>query len=202
MKIHGDVISPFTRMCLVTAHEVGLQDRVNLVKAHAKPTEVNTDLQKLNPAGKIPVLETDHHHAVYDSRVIMEYLAHVAGNSTIIPDDGVKRFRVLTLMALAQSMSDAAVALRYEQATRPPEKHWPEFAARTQTRITASLAEVEHHWQDTLTSVHVGSIGLACAIGYMEFRHPAIDWRGTNTKTAAWYNAFGSRPSMQAWPLK
>jgi glutathione S-transferase len=201
MKIHGDVVSPFTRMCLVMAHELGLQDRVSLVKAHAKPTEINTELQRLNPAGKIPVLETDHHHAIHDSRVIMEYLAHVAGNSTMIPDDGVKRFRVLTLMALAQSMADAAVALRYEQAARPPEKHWPEFAVRTQARITAALAEVEHHWQDALSSIHVGTIGLACAIGYMEFRHPTIEWRGSQPKSAAWYATFSSRPGMQAWPL-
>jgi glutathione S-transferase len=58
MKIHGDVISPYTRMCLVTAHELGLVDKVSLASAHVKPTEVNAELSRLSPIGKIPVLET------------------------------------------------------------------------------------------------------------------------------------------------
>ncbi len=54
-----------------------------------------------------------------DSRVIMEYLCHVAGNSVLIPDDGVKRFRILTLQALGLGLGDAAGRLRYETAARP-----------------------------------------------------------------------------------
>ena len=102
MKIYGDMISPFVRMTLVTAHETGLSGRVEHVTEGVRPTEVNSKLAALSAIGKIPILETDHGHAVYDSRVIIEYLCHVAGNSALIPDDGVKRFRVLTLQALAQ----------------------------------------------------------------------------------------------------
>ena len=74
MKLYGDVISPFVRMCLVSAHEVGLGNRVQLVKTNVNPTQPNESIVGLSPIGKIPVLETDHHHAIYDSRVIMEYL--------------------------------------------------------------------------------------------------------------------------------
>ena len=119
MKIYGDMISPFVRMTIVTAHEVGLGSRVEQVVEAVKPTEVNARLSSLTPIGKIPVLETDHHHGIYDSRVIIEYLCHLAGNSTLIPDDGVKRFRVLTLQALGQGMADAAVAYRYETRRAP-----------------------------------------------------------------------------------
>ncbi len=202
MKIYGDVLSPFVRMCLVTAHEAGLKDKVKLEKANAKPTEVNPVLEKLNPVGKIPVLETDHHHALYDSRVIMEYLAHVAGNSAMIPDDGVKRFRVLTLLALAQGMADAAVALRYEQAQRPEGKQWPEWMTRTIQRIKAGVADVESNWQDQLKEVNAGTIALACALCYIDFRHDALDWREGHSKTASWHKSFSTRPSMQAWPLQ
>ncbi len=201
MKIYGDVISPFVRMCLVTAHEAGLKDKVKLEKASAKPTEVNTALEKLNPIGKIPVLETDHHHALYDSRVIMEYLAHIGGNSTLIPDDGVKRFRVLTLLALAQGMGDAAVALRYEQAQRPEGKQWPEWMTRTIQRIKAGLDDVENNWQDQLANVNAGTIALACVLGYIDFRHDALNWREGKPKTAQWHKSFATRDSMAAWPL-
>src|SRR5687767_15966180 len=107
MKIYGDVISPFVRLTLVTAHEAGLGARVEHVKETVTPTQANPKLTALSPLGKIPVLETDHHHAIYDSRVIVEYLCHVAGNSTLIPDEGVKRFRVLTLQALSHGLGDA-----------------------------------------------------------------------------------------------
>ena len=68
MKILGDVISPFVRACLVTAHEVGLKDKVSLVATSVKPMTSNVDLTKLSAIGKIPVLVTDHAHPVHDSR--------------------------------------------------------------------------------------------------------------------------------------
>jgi glutathione S-transferase len=201
MKILGDVISPFTRMALVMAYELGLGDRVKLVGVHAKMAEVNAELQKLSPIAKIPVLVTDHNHAIHDSRVIMEYLAHVAGNSTMIPDDGVKRFRVLTLLATAQGAADAAVLLRYETAMRPENLRWPEYADRLRARILASAAEIEEHWSDQFANINVGTIGLACMLSYVDLRHGNLDWRSNSPKLKAFHEGFSARPSMLAWPL-
>lgn len=201
MKIHGDVISPFVRMCLVTAHEVGLKSKVSLAAAAVKPMEVNTALEKLSPIGRIPILETDHGHAVYDSRVIMEYLAHVGGSAEFIPNDGVKRFRVLTLLALAQGIAEASVALRYELAQRPASAQWPEYAERLRKRIAAGLDDVEAHWQDALAAVSAGSVALACALGYLDFRHGALNWRDGRPKTSAFAEAFNARDSMKTWAL-
>lgn len=202
MKILGDVISPFVRMCLVTAHEVGLKDKVSLVAMSAKPMTANTELTKLSAIGKIPVLVTDHAHPVHDSRVIMEYLAHVAGSRSFIPDDGVKRFRVLTLQALAIGMGDAAVALRYEQALRPETARWPELMVRLQQRIGDGIDEIESQWQDCLGEVSAASVSLACVLGYIDLRHAALDWRQGRPKTAAFAASFSGRDSMHAWPLK
>jgi glutathione S-transferase len=201
MKIHGDVISPFTRMCLVTAHELGLKDNVQLVHAAVKPAEVNAHLAKLSPIGKIPVLETDHHHAIYDSRVIMEYLAHNAGAKNFIPDDGVKRFRVLTLLALAQGISEAAVSKRYEQVQRPEGMRWAEYKARLKTRIETGLDEIELHWLDALGDVHAGSVAVACMLGYIDYRHDALNWRSGRPHLTAFDKRFSERMSMKAWPL-
>jgi glutathione S-transferase len=201
LKIYGDVISPFVRMCLITAHEVGVKDKVALEKVAVKPTEAHNVVAKLSPIGKIPVLETDHHHAIYDSRVIIEYLAHVGGSRTIIPDDGVKRFRVLTLMALAQGMAEAAVALRYEQAQRPQGKQWDEFMARSVQRIMSGASDIEAHWQDALVDVHAGTISLACALSYIDLRHPTLDWRKGHHKLTDFHRSFEQRESMKAWPI-
>lgn len=202
MKILGDVISPFVRMCLVSAHEVGLKDKVSLMAASVKPMTANAELTKLSAIGKIPVLVTDHAHPVHDSRVIMEYLAHVGGSRSFIPDDGVKRFRVLTLQALAIGMSDAAVALRYEQAQRPETARWPELMARLQQRIGDGLDEVESQWLDVLGDVSAATVSLACVLDYIDLRHGALNWREGRPKTATFAAAFGRRDSMQAWPLK
>lgn len=201
MKIYGDVISPFVRMCLVTAHEAGLKDRVMFVKTAVKPNEVNADLQRLSPIAKIPVLETDHHHAIHDSRVIMEYLAHVGGKSSLIPDDGVKRFRVLTLLAMAQGAADAAVGLRYEQFARPEDKRWPELQERQKARVLAALDELNSSWTDSLADVTVGSIGVACMLGYVDFRHGYLNWREGRPALAAFEKNFAARDSAKAWPL-
>src|SRR5262245_24651350 len=139
MKIYGDLISPFVRMCLVTAHEAGIGDKVELVAAKVAPTVANESLAALSPIAKIPVLVTDHGHPVHDSRVIIEYLCHVSGNKTLIPDDGVKRFRVLTLQAIGQGIAEAAVSYRYETAQRPEGLQWGAFKDRLKLRVDTAL---------------------------------------------------------------
>lgn len=201
MKIYGDVISPFVRMTLVTAHEAGIADRIKHVREAVKPTEPNPKLTALSPIGKVPVLETDHHHPLYDSRVIMEYLAHVAGNSTLIPDDGVKRFRALTLLALGQGLAEAAVGLRYETAARPQGLQWQEWIDRTHKRIAAACDDADRNWSADLAGITAGTIALACALAYMDLRHPGFAWRDGRPALSAFLERFAKRPSMIAYPL-
>ena len=201
MKIYGDMISPFVRMTIVTAHEAGLGDKVDHVVEPVKPTEVNAKLASLNPIGKIPVLETDHGHAVYDSRVIMEYLAHVGGHGELIPDEPVKRFRVLTLQALAVGLSDSAVAYRYEMAARPQGLQWQAWMDRTVIRINAALDDLDGNWQPCLAECHVGSIATAVTLSYVDFRLGDLDWRKGRGKLAAFHEAFSARDSMKRTAL-
>lgn len=201
MKIYGSILSPFVRACLVTAHEVGLADKLTLVQTSVSPIEESAALAKLSPVAKIPVLETDHGHAIYDSRVIIEYLAHIAGNSTMIPDDGVKRFRILTLQSLAAGIADAAVALRYELAQRPASTQWPEFAERQRRRIFAGADDLESNWSSELSSSNAGSILAATCFCYIGFRHETVNWREGRPRLAAFVDAFAERPSMKAYPL-
>jgi glutathione S-transferase len=201
MKIYGDVISPFVRACLVAAHELDLQSKVEMVVTPVKPTEQNDILAKFSPIAKVPVLETDHGHAIYDSRVIVEYLAHVAGNNTLIPDDGVKRFRVLTLQSLASGMADAGVALRYELAQRPAGLQWEALCERHRHRILAGVKDMEAHWGPELSTCNAGSIFAATALDYVDFRHGGIDWRAGNPGVTKFLETFSARASMKAHPL-
>ena len=196
MKIYGDTISPFVRMCLVTAHECGLAGKLEHIKEAVKPTQANAKLTSLSALGKIPILETDHHHPIYDSRVIIEYLAHVAGNKTLIPDDGVKRFRVLTLQALGQGLADVAVAYRYETAMRPQGSQWTEWMTRTEERINAAMDDMDKNWQADLAEVTAGSIAAAVALSYIDFRLPAFKWRDTRSHLSGFHTSFSKRESM------
>ena len=196
MKIYGDFLSPFVRMCFVTAHEIGLGDKVQYVKEALSPTKANAKLTALSPIGKVPVLETDHGHAIYDSRVIIEYLCHVAGDRAIIPDDGVKRFRVLTLQALGQGLADAAVGYRYETAARPQGLQWTDWVERCKLRMTAAFDDFEGHWQAELAGVNAGSIAVAVVLSYIDFRLPGITWRDGRPRLSAFHGEFTKRASM------
>ena len=196
MKLHGALNSPYVRMCMVTAIEVGLGLRVQLVKADLTFVQKNEQLERLSALGKVPVLETDHGHPIYDSRVIMEYLCHVAGNKAMLPDDGVKRFRVLTLLALAQGLADASVGLRVETANRPKGLQWAELEARLKSRIIACLDELEAQWQKDLNEVNLGSIAVACSLGYLDYRHGWLGWRTSHSSLAHFAETFYARESM------
>lgn len=202
MKLLGDLVSPFFRMCLVTAHEVGLGTKVQRVEARVTPVSVNAELTALSPIGKVPVLVTDHNHPIYDSRVIMEYLCHVSGNKTLIPDDGVKRFRVLTLTALGQAIAEAGVAYRYETAVRPQGLQWREWLDRQGLRVTAEFDDLEKSWSKDLAEITAGSLAVAVALSYIDFRIPDWQWRKDRPKLQAFHEAFSARPSMQATVLK
>ena len=196
MKIYGDTVSPFVRMCLVTAHECGLAGKLEHVREAVKPTQANPALTSLSALGKIPILETDHHHAIYDSRVIIEYLAHIAGNKTLIPDDGVKRFRVLTLQALGQGLADVAVAYRYETAARPQGLQWTDWMTRTEQRINAAMDDMDRNWKAELADITAGSIAVAVALSYIDFRLPTFKWRETRSNLSAFHTGFSARDSM------
>lgn len=188
-------------MCLVAAHECGLAGKLEHVREGVKPTEANPKLTSLSALGKIPVLETDRHHAIYDSRVIIEYLAHISGNKTLIPDDGVKRFRVLTLQALGQGMADVAVAYRYETAVRPQGLQWTDWMKRTEQRINAAMDDLDKSWKAELAEVTAGSIAAAVALSYIDFRLAAFKWRDTRPGLAAFHARFLERDSMQKTAL-
>jgi glutathione S-transferase len=196
MKLLYNPISPFARMCVITAREVGLKSLEIIGVETLSVTSANPEIVRHNPLGRIPTLITNHGHSIHDSRVICEYFAHHAGNKSVLPDEPVKRFRILTLQALGQGMADTAVALRYETATRPESLRWRELIDRNRERLTAACKDLEEHWANELKEVTLGSITVAAALAYVDFRHGDLGWRDNNQKLADWFGRFSARPSM------
>ncbi len=197
MKIFHSPASPFVRKCLVAAEELGLRNRIELVAASASPVNRDSNVVAQNPLGKIPTLVTDQGVALYDSRVICEYLNGL-GDGRLIPRSGEARLNVLTEQALADGIMDAAVLLRYETALRPEALRWSEWTAGQQAKVTSGLEALEARAADFGDRVDVGTIAFACALGYLDFRFASLRWRDTRPNAAAWFEWFGGRDSMVA----
>ena len=137
--------------------------------------------------------------AIYDSRVICEYLDLRGAGGRIVPRDGMERIATLTLNALADGIMEAALLMRYEATLRPEALRWQDWADGQWHKITASIAALDRDWTDHLTArTDLGSIATGCALGYLDFRFADRDWRGAAPKLAAWFESFAARPSMQA----
>lgn len=189
-------------MVRVTAQEAGVDDEIEIVPTGAmSPVEVHKGLAADNPLGKIPCLVTDHGHALYDSRVICEYLAHHGGHTGLFPHEPVKRFRVLTVQALGHGIAEAGVQYRYEAVMRPEALRWEAFAQRQLRRIDDALDALESRWAGELGKVTAGTIAAACALSYLDFRFAHRPWRETRPQLAAFYETFARRPSMAASQL-
>lgn len=197
MTLFHNPASPFVRKVRVLLLETGQQDRVALLASMPSPVAPDAQLVQGNPVGKIPALRLADGSVVHDSRVILDYLDHQHVGNPLIPRDGSARWRRLTLASMADGIMDAAVLVRYESALRPVEKHWAPWLDEQRNKIRRTLAELE---QDAIAELashfDVASISVACALGYLDFRHPDMHWRADNPKLAAWYAEVGQRPSM------
>lgn len=189
LTLRSSGASPFGRKVKITAALLGLSDRI--VASDADTLDPDEPLRQQNPIGKIPTLILENGDALYDSRVIVEYLDHLAGSGRIIPT-GAARFDALRLQALADGIMDASVLLVYEGRWRPAERHEPKWIELQSGKVARALAALEAA-PPALTAVpDVGAIALACALGYRDFRF-AGTWRKDHPRLVAWLDDFARR---------
>ena len=201
MKLYFSSTSPYVRKCMVTAHELGVVDRIQLLPASAHPVSRDASIIQANPLGKVPTLVTDDGTALYDSRVICEWLDATHGG-TLFPRDGAARWQALVLQSLADGMLDAALLARYEEAVRPEPLRWNDWRDGQLDKLRTSLLALEGEPQQLQGRVDIGTLSLACALGYIDLRFDAWGWRARFPKVAEWATGFMQRPSLQAsWSL-
>lgn len=197
MKLFYSNASPFARIVLVAAHELGLADRIELVTAAVSPTAANADVVAANPLSKVPTLLTDDGAAIYDSRVIVDYLDSLTPRA-LAPRAGPDRFAVLTDLAAAIGLLDAALSARYERAFRPEPLRWEDWAQGQVDKIRRTLDLFETRTLKGAGEIGIVDIAVGCCLGYLDFRFPEEDWRAARPKLAAFYADLAKRP---AWPL-
>lgn len=196
MKLHFAIASPYVRKVRALAIELGLDNRIELLNRAMTPVSPETELNADNPLGKIPCLITDAGQALYNSRVICEYLDSQATGKKMIPDHGQVRWTALRRQALADGVLDAAVGKRYETFLRPKEHQWPAWIDAQTAKYNQALDQLEKESGSFGNTVDIGMIAIACALGYLDFRYPDEGWRNGRANLAGWYETFAKRPSM------
>ena len=196
MKLHWSPRSPFVRKVMIVAYETGLVDRLTIVRTVAAATRPHIDLMRDNPLSKIPTLVLDNGTALYDSPVICEYLDQLHAGPALFPRDLAARMTALRRQALGDGFLDFLLLWRDERArAQPSDAHLASFAARR----PAALAAIETEVDDlAATPFSIGHIALGCALGYLDFRFAAEDWRGDHPRLADWHATFCARPSARA----
>ncbi|MDJ0614710.1 MAG: glutathione S-transferase family protein, partial [Rhizobiaceae bacterium] len=180
---------------LAMAHETGLMDRIELNLVASTALEPDGELSKVNPLTKIPTLELDDGTTIFDSTVICEYLDTLHDGEKMIPD-GERRWDTLVTQSIGNGIMEAAVGVRYEQALRPEERQWDVWMNAQFSKIDKALDVLETWRGARIQDIHVGSISVACALAYMDFRHGDRNWREGRPVLTQMLDTFSQRISM------
>ena len=198
MKLIGAITSPYVRKVRVVMAEKKLDYQFILEDVWAASTTIMTS----NPLGKVPCLVMEGGEAVFDSRVIVEYLDTLSPVGKLIPTQGRERAEVKTWEALADGLLDAAVLARLE-ATWPGRGEGERSDAwieRQRAKIDASLKSMSQGLGEKAfcSGIHfsLSDVAVGCALGYLDFRFAAIDWRAQYPNLARLAEKLNQRPSF------
>jgi len=198
MHLYYSPTSPYVRKVMAVAIEAGVRDRLECVAAEVSPVARNAEVGAHNPLAKVPTLVTDDGLALFDSRVICEYLAaQTASGQALFPAAGAARWQALADQALADGLLDAALLARYESAARPEALRWPDWLNGQLDKVRASVQAIDARADSLGGRVDIGTLALACALGYLDFRYANMGWRNDAPRAAAWFAAFSERASIR-----
>jgi glutathione S-transferase len=192
MKLFYSVTSPYVRKVRAVAISLGISDQITLVPvdAHASPPE----LLAVNPLSKVPCLITADGAAIFDSPVICEYLDMLADGLPLIPRDPPHRVLTLRMQAIGDGLLDAMVLRRMEQM-RPEEAARRKVLNRQRDTIIRTLDFLER--DAPATYLDVGTISVACALGYADFRFSEDVWRDGRPGLTAWFERISETPGLR-----
>lgn len=195
MKLIGSLTSPYVRKVRIVLAEKKIEYEFEL----DSPWSPVSKVPNINPLGKIPVLVLDEESILFDSRVISEYLDNVAPNNKLMPAPNRERTEVKRWEALADGICDAA-ALIFLEKKRPAERQDADWIARQESKLIRGLEYMadqlgEHAWCMG-NHFSLADIATGCALGYLAFRFPEIDWSIKHPNLARLYDKLMQRQAF------
>jgi glutathione S-transferase len=202
MKMHWSPRSPYVRKVMIAAHEMGLADRLDCVRTVVSPFQPAEELFADNPMNKLPTLVLDDGMALFDSRVICEYLDTLNEGEKLFPGTGRERLTALRNQALGDGLLDIAM-MRLIERLKPEGKRSAEIVQSNERKTEATVDQLERD-AALLTGrpYDIGHVAIGTALGYLDFRFDADAWRDRRPKLAAWHAAFSERPAVLACPVR
>lgn len=198
MKLIGSLTSPFVRKVRIVLAEKKLDYKFVVEDVWAADTRIAAS----NPLGKVPCLVMDGGEAIFDSRVIVEYVDTLSPVGKLIPLVGRERVEVRTWEALGDGVLDAAVLARMEAtwSGRTDEQRSQAWIDRQMDKVHGGLKAMSQGLGDRpwCTGNHhsLADITVGCALGYLDFRFAHIDWRGDFPNLDRLYTKLMQRPSF------
>jgi glutathione S-transferase len=196
MKLVTSLTSPYGRKVRVML----LEKKIPFQLQVENPWSPDSVVSALNPLGKVPVLVLEDGVSVFDSRVIVEYLDHVSPVGHLIPAEPKIRMGVRGIEALADGVTDAAVALYLEKKRAPDQQSsdWLVLQEKTLFRGLEALSEAlgERPWYLD-KNMTLADIACGCMLGYLDLRFPDIDWRSAHPNLERLADKLATRASFQ-----
>ncbi|HNI76655.1 MAG TPA: glutathione S-transferase N-terminal domain-containing protein [Giesbergeria sp.] len=198
MKLIGSTTSPYVRKVRIVMAEKKLDYQFLLDNVWSADTRIAAS----NPLGKVPCLVMEGGEAVFDSRVIVEYLDTLSPVGKLIPSTGRERAEVKTWEALADGLLDAAILVRLENTFegRKPSERSQAWIDRQMDKVHASLKAMAQGLGDKpfCSGIHLSlsDIAVGCALGWLEFRFPEIGWRAEYPNLAKLMDKLAQRASF------
>ncbi len=198
MKLFASLASPYTRKVRIVLAEKHIDCDLEVVDVAPVDNPVNAH----NPLGKVPTLLLDDGTALYDSRVIVEFLDAASPASRLIPEGNRERLAVRRWEALADGVTDAGLLVRYE-SLRPKGEQSPDWVAKQMAKVRRGLARLDadlgtEDWCHG-DRYSLADIALGCSVGWLEFRKPGgLDWRVEHRGLARHYDRLMERPEFAA----
>lgn len=195
MKLIGSLTSPYVRKVRIVLAEKKIEYEFEL----DSPWTAESKIPDVNPLGKVPVLILDDSTVLFDSRVIVEHIDSVAPNNKLMPESNRERSEVKRWGAVADGICDAA-ALIFLERKRPAVQQSPEWIDRQYDKIKRGLdymsAELGESSWCTGTHFSLADVTVGCALGYLVFRFPEIDWQEKYPNLARLYEKLMLRPTF------
>ncbi len=197
MKLIGSLTSPYVRKVRIVMAEKKLDYHLELEDVWA-----SDHILAANPLGKVPCLVMEGGEAVFDSRVIVEYVDTLSPVGRLIPERGRERAEVRTWEALGDGLLDATILVRLEKtwSGRSDEQRSQAWIDRQMSKVGASLAAMGKGLGDKpwCSGIHfsLSDIAVGCAIGYLDFRFGEIDWRSQYPNLARLHEKLALRQSF------
>jgi glutathione S-transferase len=197
MKLLGSTASPFVRKVRIVLAEKKLECDLILEDVWSP----DTTIQASNPLGKVPCLIMDDNSCMFDSHVIVEYLDTLTPVSKLIPSQGRERAAVKCWEALADGVLDAAILVRLELTKRSPELQSQEWMDRQMLKVHAGLKAMSVGLGESTfcngTQYSLADVCVGCALGWISFRFPELDWRTDYPNLVKLAEKLSERPSFK-----